>query len=117
MLYEHHTQPLIPHTAWLLRLAKSFQMAVTVLAACLMVGVLGYRFLGNIPWVDAFLESAMILSGMGPVAVMQNDPVKIFAAFYALLSGFILLSSFGLVMAPILHRFLHHFHRLNGGHS
>jgi hypothetical protein len=48
---------------------------------------------------------------------MQNDAVKIFAALYALLSGFVLLSSFGIVMAPILHRFLHHFHEVNNRHS
>jgi hypothetical protein len=59
----------------------------------------------------------MILSGMGPVSVMQNDTVKIFAALYAPMSGFVLLSSFGLVMAPVLHRFLHHFHKRHDQHS
>jgi hypothetical protein len=117
LIYEHHSQPVISHTAWLQRLATSLQLAVAVLAAVLLIGTLGYHFLGSIAWVDSLLEAAMILSGMGPVAVMQNDTVKIFAAFYALLSGFVLLSSFGVVMAPVLHRFLHHFHRANGQHS
>ena len=39
----------------------------------------------------------------------------VLAAF--LLSGFILLTSAGIVMAPILHRFLHHFHKANGQRS
>jgi hypothetical protein len=117
MLYEHHSQPLIPHTAWLLRLIKSLQQAVGIIAASLLVGILGYHFVGGIGWIDSFLEAAMILSGMGPVSAMQNDAVKVFAAFYALLSGFVLLSSFGLVMAPVLHRFLHHFHKRHDQHS
>jgi hypothetical protein len=105
---------MIPHTAWLLRLVKSFQLAAAFLAICLLIGIWGYHFLGGIPWIDSFLESAMILSGMGPVAALQNDVIKIFAAFYALLSGFVLLSSSGIVMAPVLHRFLHHFYKSNG---
>ena len=64
----------------------------------------------HLGWIDALLEASMILSGMGPVAPMQNETVKIFASFYALISGFVLLTSASIVIAPVLHRFLHHFH-------
>ena len=52
----------------------------------------------------------MILGGMGPVNAMTTDAAKIFASFYAIYSGVILLASVGVLAAPIFHRFLHRFH-------
>lgn len=89
---------------------RSLARAARVVAASLLVGIIGYHFLGHLGWVDSLLEASMILGGMGPVAVMQNDAVKIFASFYALFSGFILLAAASIVVAPMLHRIMHHFH-------
>ena len=88
-------------------------MVVTV---SLLLGVLGYHVLGHLGWVDSFLEAAMILGGEGPIAQMQTDTVKIFASFYALFSGFIVLAASSIVIAPILHRLMHHFHQDNNVH-
>jgi hypothetical protein len=70
----------------------------------------GYHFLEKLPWLDAFLNASMILSGMGPVATIQTSPGKLFAGCYALFSGFALITSIGVVFAPVFHRFLHRFH-------
>lgn len=110
MMFEHRHQPLISHHQWLRRVARSLRIALGVVAVSLVAGISGYHLLGHIGWVDSILEASMILAGMGPVAVMQNDAVKIFASFYALFSGFILLATSGIIMAPFLHRLLHHFH-------
>lgn len=110
-MYEHHSQPLISRTQWFLRLARSLRTAMLVMGLVLLFGIFGYHFTGGLGWIDSLLEASMILSGMGPVAVMQNNAVKIFASFYALLSGWVLLTSAGIVMVPVLHRLLHHFHR------
>jgi hypothetical protein len=109
-MYEHHSQPVLPRRQWLQRLAASMWLAFAVLGGVLLTGILGYHFLGNLEWIDSLLEASMILGGMGPVAVMQNDAVKIFASFYALLSGCLFLTSVGIVVAPILHRLLHRLH-------
>jgi hypothetical protein len=109
-MYERRHQPLLPRRQWLGRVARSVHLALKVVTVSLIVGVLGYHLLGGISWVDSLLESCMILAGMGPVAAMQNDVVKIFASFYALFSGFVLLAASGIVIAPFLHRLLHHFH-------
>jgi hypothetical protein len=61
--------------------------------------------------VDSFLNASMILSGMGPVATLQTVGGKIFAGCYALFSGALFLTSFGIVLAPIFHRGLHKFNR------
>jgi hypothetical protein len=47
---------------------------------------------------------------MGPVNPLRTSAGKIFASFYALYSGVVLLASVGVLAAPIFHRFLHHFH-------
>ena len=69
-----------------------------------------YHHLEKMPWVDAFLNVAMILSGMGPIGTLQTDAGKIFAGCYALFSGLALVAALGIIFAPVVHRFLHKFH-------
>ncbi len=86
----------------------------------LSIGMAGYHGFEGLPWLDAFLNAAMILSGMGPVAEIQTAAGKLFAGCYALFSGFALLTSAGVVFAPVFHRFLHKFHlesEAQGGHA
>ena len=74
------------------------------------IGIFGYHVLEGLAWIDALLNAAMILGGMGPVDQVQTAAGKIFAAFYALYSGLIVLVVAGVLFAPLLHRFLHRFH-------
>jgi hypothetical protein len=52
----------------------------------------------------------MLMGGMGPVGALHTDAGKIFAEMYALYCGLIELVAIGIFAAPIVHRFLHHFH-------
>jgi len=76
----------------------------------LSIGIMGYHFFENLPWIDAFANAAMILSGMGPLSTLQTSSGKLFAGCYALFSGLAFLIIMGLVFAPVVHRFLHKFH-------
>ena len=62
------------------------------------------------PWIDALENAAMILTGMGPVDKPDTVAGKLFATFYALYCGLAFLTMMAVVVAPIYHRFLHHFH-------
>ena len=55
----------------------------------------------------------MILGGMGPVNEIQGISAKLFASFYAIFSGIILIGLFGLVITPVLHRIMHRLHLEN----
>lgn len=110
MVYERRSQALISRNEWLQRVAGSLRQAAAIIGGALLCGVLGYHWLGGLAWVDSLLEASMILSGMGPVAPMHNDAVKIFASLYALASGCVVLTCAGIVLAPVYHRFLHQFH-------
>lgn len=109
-MYEHHRQPLASRRTFLRRLALNATIGGAILVFSLGIGVLGYHFLEGLSWIDALLNASMILGGMGPVNPLRTEAGKIFASFYALYSGVILLASVGVLAAPIFHRFLHHFH-------
>ncbi len=110
MHFEHYSQPLLSRHQWWHRVMGSIWLALGIVAVALCIGIFGYHELGNLPWIDATLEASMILGGMGPVAVMGNDEVKLFASGYALFSGLILLSTMGILLAPWLHRMMHYFY-------
>jgi hypothetical protein len=109
-MYEHHTKPLLPRKVYYQRLARHAALGFTVIVISLSIGMIGYHFLEKLAWIDAFLNAAMILSGMGPVATLQTDAGKLFAGFYALYSGIALITILGIIFAPVIHRFLHKFH-------
>ena len=109
-MYEHHASPLLPWPAFRARLARAIWLGLALIAASLAIGMLGYRYIAGQDWPDAFLNAAMILSGMGPVGDLKTTGAKIFAGIYALYSGLTLISIVGVVIAPVVHRFLHRFH-------
>jgi len=109
-MYEHHRQPLASRKVFARRLARNGLIGLALLAFSLGIGVVGYHFLEGLSWIDSLLNASMILGGMGPVDPMKTDAGKIFASFYALYSGVVLLASVGVLAAPIFHRFMHHFH-------
>ena len=109
-MYEHHTRPLLPHRAFLMRLAGSAALGFAMIAVSLAIGMLGYHRFYGLGFADSFLNAAMILGGMGPVADATTNSAKIFAGVYALYSGLALIGFASIVFAPIVHRFLHRFH-------
>ena len=109
-MLEQHQEPLTPFPVFLRHIIKSVVLATFVVAIALGIGILGYRILEDLPWVDAILNASMILGGMGPVNQLHTTAGKLFASAYALFSGLIFVIVAGIVMAPILHRFFHWFH-------
>ena len=109
-MYEHHKQPLAKRSVFAKRLALNGTVGLLLLAFSLGIGVLGYHFLEGLSWIDSLLNASMILGGMGPVDPLQTEAGKIFASFYALYSGVVLLAAVGILAAPIFHRFMHRFH-------
>jgi hypothetical protein len=81
-----------------------------LIAISLTIGVVGYHTIGGLPWIDAFLDASMILSGMGPVSTLHTDSAKFFAGCYAIYCGVMLLAITGVILGPVIHRSLHKFH-------
>ncbi len=110
MRLEHRHQPLLPFHQFRRRMAAYAAVAGMLIAVSLGIGMVGYHAFGDLPWVDALLNASMILTGMGPVDPMKTTAGKLFAAAYALFSGVAFLTIVGVLLAPAVHRFLHHFH-------
>ena len=109
-MFEHRTKPLLPRREYFQRIMRHAALGFSVIVFALGIGMTGYHCLENLPWIDAFVNAAMILSGMGPVATLQTDAGKIFAGCYALFSGLALIAILGIIFAPVVHRALHKFH-------
>ena len=109
-MFERHHEKILPRRKFLKRLAKYALISLALIVISLIIGIIGYHMIEGLSWVDAFLNSAMLMGGMGPVSQLQTDAGKIFAGIYALYCGMILLISIAIFAAPIIHRFLHHFH-------
>ncbi|WP_342245698.1 hypothetical protein [Pseudomonas sp. OTU5201] len=109
-MYESHTQSPLPRAGFLRRLLVHLIGACALLMISLWIGMLGYTVFEHLSWVDAFLNSAMLLGGMGPVNPPQSVAGKIFAGVYALYAGLVFIVTAALVLTPIVHRLMHHFH-------
>src|SRR5215475_274514 len=109
-MFESRNKHLLPRREYFHRLARHAVLGTVIVIVSLGIGMAGYHYFEKMPWVDAFVNAAMILSGMGPVATLQTDGGKIFAGCYALFSGLTLVAILGIIFAPVVHRFLHKFH-------
>lgn len=109
-MYEHKKQPLAPITTFYQRVLKHILIALAVIFVCLCIGIIGYHYTANIPWLDSLHNASMILSGMGPVVEIKTRSGKWFSSAYALFSGVVFITNVGIILAPAVHRM---FHRLN----
>ncbi len=116
-MFEHHTKPLLPRKEYYRRIARHAALGGAVIAVALGIGMTGYHTFEKLPWIDAFVNAAMILSGMGPVATLQTASGKLFAGCYALFSGLALVAILGIIFAPVVHRSLHKFHLEDEGRA
>ncbi len=92
------------------RIARCMATGLLVIFISLMLGLFGYHFIADIPWLDALHNASMILSGMGPVVEIKTTGGKWFSSFYALFSGVVFITNIGIILAPAIHRFFHRLH-------
>ncbi len=109
-MFEHRHEPLAPRAIFFRRMVKYALLASGFIAVSLVIGMVGYHYVEGMSWIDAFVNSAMLMGGMGPVSELHTDAGKLFAGIYALYCGLVVIIAIGIVAAPLLHRILHHFH-------
>jgi hypothetical protein len=110
MSETRHT-PLAPRKLFLRRLVQNAGIALLTVGGSLVLGMWGYRYFEGMRWIDAFLNAAMLLGGMGPVdPQLRTTGGKLFAGFYALYAGMVVLVAASILVAPLMHRYMHKFH-------
>jgi sterol desaturase/sphingolipid hydroxylase (fatty acid hydroxylase superfamily) len=110
LMWERRNQALAPRRVFLRRVGRNLLAAIVVVAVSLGIGMLGYHHFARLGWADAYVNAAMILSGMGPLATPQTLDAKLFAGTYALYCGLLVVFLAGVLLAPFAHRLLHRFH-------
>jgi hypothetical protein len=110
MLYERLREPLASWDRFVRRVLTHVGIATALIAVSLGVGMGGYRYFERMEWIDAFLNAAMLLGGMGPIETKFTYGGKWFAGLYALYAGMVVLVAAGILGAPVFHRFLHRLH-------
>ncbi len=109
-MYESKTHKPVSRATFARRMLWHVLLALSVLLLSLGVGMLGYSWFEHLPLLDAFLNSAMLLGGMGPVNAPLTPGGKLFAGLYALYAGLVFIVTAALIFTPIVHRVLHRFH-------
>jgi|SRR5438552_18658392 len=109
-LYESRFAPMLTRRQFAWRIVSHLAVVTVFIGVSLFAGMIGYVRLGHMRWVDAFLNSAMLLGGMGPVGDLPNDASKLFAGMYALYAGLVFIAAAGVILLPIAHRLLHSLH-------
>ena len=109
-MFEHRSEKLISRHEFALRQVRHAAIAAGLIVGGWAVGIAGYMGFESMSFVDALLNAAMILGGMGPVQELKTDGGKLFASFYAVFSGIGFIGATGVLFAPVYHRFLHKFH-------
>jgi hypothetical protein len=108
--FERRGQPVASRRKFLIRMLMAIGLWIVLTMVGLAIGIAGYAAFEGMSFVDAYVNAAMILSGMGPLGELKTTGGKIFAGSYAILSGLIIVIATGFVLAPIFHRILHRFH-------
>lgn len=105
--FEHHTERVVNDAAFAGRVAMNLLVGVAIILVALAIGMIGYHATERMDWLEAFLNAAMLLGGMGPVDPLRTAAGKLFAGMYALFCGLLIVLVSGIVLAPVLHRVLH----------
>ena len=107
--------PLSARPRFFARVRRALALSGSLISGTLLVGTVGYHIVDDFSWLDAFHQSALLLSGMGPVKENVSVAGKLFDSFYALFCGVILLGATGIMFTPFIHRILHRFHIEDAG--
>jgi hypothetical protein len=110
IMFEHRSKPLLPRSEFIKRMIFFALLSAGFVMFSLLMGMIGYRIFENFSWVDAFVNAAMLMGGMGPVNELHTDAGKIFAGVYSMYCGLVFIIAVGFLIAPMFHRFLHRFH-------
>lgn len=109
-IFEHHKQPLVSKSIFLKRVAKCVWVASLLLAGAIFMGAAVYHYVEGLSWVEAVLNSIMIMTGLGLVDTLHTNIAKVFTCFYAIFTAIVFYLILAIIFAPLIHRFLHEFH-------
>ncbi len=108
-MFEHYRQPLLTPRKFALRMAKSV-LALAFICATISIGIAAFHYTEKYSWIDCFLNSVLIMTGVGTVGVVNTTAGKILTGIFSLISTLVFFAVLAIIFTPLLHRILHKFH-------
>jgi hypothetical protein len=109
-MYESQSDRVLPRKRFARRLLQHTAIAFALIVFSIAIGMAGYCGFEHLSPLDGFLNTAMLLGGMGPVNAPVTDAGKLFAGLFALYAGLVFIVTAALLFTPLLHRVMHRFH-------
>lgn len=109
-MYESRKHRPLTRRQFVRRMLGHFLGVIGLVLFSLALGITGYMRFEGLSMLDAFLNSAMLLGGMGQVNDLVHPGGKLFAGCYALYAGLVFIVATGVILAPVVHRVLHRLH-------
>jgi predicted Na+-dependent transporter len=109
-MYERYHQPLLPLRAFYRRMLRSLAFSFSLLIGTVLTGSAAFHFIEKFPWLDSFLNCALIMTGVGTVRTVNTAAGKVFTGIYSLVSTLVFFTILAIIFTPLLHRLLHKFH-------
>ncbi|MBK8888647.1 MAG: hypothetical protein IPN46_19845 [Saprospiraceae bacterium] len=107
---EHKSQKILSNKKFAIRLLRYNLFAFLLILISIIIGVIGYRYYGNLSWIDSFQMACLILTGMGPTNEMTTDSSRYFRLCMPCIAALLFLTITAIVFTPIVHRLLHILH-------
>lgn len=108
--YERRNEALLPRGKFAKRMLETLLLALFLETLITGAGSLGFHYIEGLSWIDAALNTEMVITGNGPPYGAQSDAGKLFQMLFTLIGVVLFVLVISVVLAPVFHRVLHHFH-------
>ena len=107
---KKHQRP-IGRAAFARRILVHLGLSGLLVASALAIGMVGMKLTEpTLSWLDSYLNTAMLIGGMGQVDPPHTAAGKFFAGTFALYAGLVVILVTAVMLAPVVHRVMHRFH-------
>jgi hypothetical protein len=113
-LYENRRQTPLKRSEFYFRLLRHMLVAAAVLLVSVVIGIIGYKCIIGLKWLDAFYVTNMVITTEGTIINVNTPLEKLFVSLLSIYAFIIFLVAMGVIFSPLLHRLLHAFWHAGG---
>jgi hypothetical protein len=108
--FEKQHEALLSNRRFAKRLFFYALFGVSIEAVLVILGSIGFHYFEGLGWLDAAMNTTMVITGNGPPYEPQSNAGKIFQIAFSLTGVVIFALVVSVMLAPVFHRLLHAFH-------
>jgi len=109
-MFEKRNEQLLSGRNFAKRLAICLTCSLLMIGVSLLIGIGGYCLFEQMSFLDAFHQASLLYCGVGGFSGAMTNSGKLFEGIFAIYSAVALFFPITILLAPIIHRFMHKFH-------